>query len=363
MDFDKDLQSIQEVRWLVAKAVVAQKELAKMSQQQVDGIAKAIADACAAQSERLAKMAVEETGFGIWQDKVLKNLLGSAITWDSVKDMKTVGIIKDDRQNGLMEVGVPMGVVAALIPSTNPTSTTMYKSIISIKAGNAIVISPHPNAKNCIIETAKVICEAARKAGARRVSSVHHIADHGSHDALLKNRNIGIILATGGEAMVRAAYSSGNPALGVGPGNGPAFIEKSANIPVAVKRIMDSKTFDNGTICASEQSIITERCIEQKVVDEVSRQGGYFMTPEESEKLSKFILRANGTMNPKIVGKSAQTLADMAGIRIPAGTRVLVSRQRTVGKDNPYSREKLCPILAFMWRTDGKKPAVVPLKF
>ena len=159
-------------------------------------------------------------------------------------------------------------------------------------------------------------------------------------DALLKNRNIGIILATGGEAMVRAAYSSGNPALGVGPGNGPAFIEKSANIPVAVKRIMDSKTFDNGTICASEQSIITERCIEQKVVDEVSRQGGYFMTPEESEKLSKFILRANGTMNPKIVGKSAQTLADMAGIRIPAGTRVLVSRQRTVGKDNPYSREK-----------------------
>lgn len=169
MDFDKDLQSIQEVRWLVAKAVVAQKELAKMSQQQVDGIAKAIADACAAQSERLAKMAVEETGFGIWQDKVLKNLLGSAITWDSVKDMKTVGIIKDDRQNGLMEVGVPMGVVAALIPSTNPTSTTMYKSIISIKAGNAIVISPHPNAKNCIIETAKVICEAARKAGARRV--------------------------------------------------------------------------------------------------------------------------------------------------------------------------------------------------
>ena len=299
MDFDKDLQSIQEVRWLVAKAVVAQKELAKMSQQQVDGIAKAIADACAAQSERLAKMAVEETGFGIWQDKVLKNLLGSAITWDSVKDMKTVGIIKDDRQNGLMEVGVPMGVVAALIPSTNPTSTTMYKSIISIKAGNAIVISPHPNAKNCIIETAKVICEAARKAGAPEgIVQCITLPTMEATDALLKNRNIGIILATGGEAMVRAAYSSGNPALGVGPGNGPAFIEKSANIPVAVKRIMDSKTFDNGTICASEQSIITERCIEQKVVDEVSRQGGYFMTPEESEKLSKFILRANGTMNP-----------------------------------------------------------------
>lgn len=167
-------------------------------------------------------------------------------------------------------------------------------------------------------------------------------------DALLKNRNIGIILATGGEAMVRAAYSSGNPALGVGRATVLLLLKMSANIPVAVKRIMDSKTFDNGTICASEQSIITERCIKQKVVDEVSRQGGYFMTPEESEKLSKFILRANGTMNPKIVGKSAQTLADMAGIRIPAGTRVLVSRQRTVGKDNPYSREKLCPFWQFL---------------
>ena len=170
MDFDKDLQSIQEVRWLVAKAVVAQKELAKMSQQQVDGIAKAIADACAAQSERLAKMAVEETGFGIWQDKVLKNLLGSAITWDSVKDMKTVGIIKDDRQNGLMEVGVPMGVVAALIPSTNPTSTTMSKSIISIKAGNAIVISPHPNAQIVLLRLQRSFVKQPEKPVRRRVS-------------------------------------------------------------------------------------------------------------------------------------------------------------------------------------------------
>lgn len=348
MDFDKDLQSIQEVRWLVAKAVVAQKELARMSQEQVDRIVKAIAEACAAQAERLAKMAVEETGFGIWQDKVLKNLLGSSITWNSVKNMKTVGIIREDKQNRIMEVGVPMGVVAALIPSTNPTSTTMYKSIISIKAGNAIVISPHPNAKNCIIETAKIICDAARKAGAPEgIVQCITLPTMEATDALLKNRNIGIILATGGEAMVRAAYSSGNPALGVGPGNGPAFIEKSADIPLAVKRIMDSKTFDNGTICASEQSIIVERCIEQKVVDEVTRQGGYFMTPAESDKLSRFILRANGTMNPKIVGKCAAVLAEMAGIRIPEGTRVLISRQRTVGKDNPYSREKLCPILAF----------------
>lgn len=348
MEFDRDLQSIQEVRWLVAKAVVAQKELAKMSQEKVDAIAKAIAEACAGQAERLAKMAVEETGFGVWQDKVLKNLLGSTMTWESVKDMKTVGIIREDRQRKLIEVGVPMGVVAALIPSTNPTSTTMYKSIISIKAGNAIVISPHPNAKNCIIETAKIISEAARKAGAPEgIVQCITLPTMEATDALLKNRNIGMILATGGKAMVRAAYSSGNPALGVGPGNGPAYIEKSADIPLAVKRIMDSKTFDNGTICASEQSIITERCIEQQVMDEVTRQGGYFMTPDESDKLAHFILRANGTMNPKIVGKSADVLAQMAGIHIPDGTRVLISRQRTVGKDNPYSREKLCPILAF----------------
>ena len=248
MEYDKDLQSIQEVRWLVAKAVVAQKELAKLNQEQVDRIVCEIAKACEGEAERLAKMAVEETGFGIWQDKVLKNLLGSRITWDAIKDMKTVGIIGEDRQRKIMEVGVPMGVVAALIPSTNPTSTTMYKSLISIKAGNSIVISPHPNAKNCIIETAKVICEAAKKAGAPDgiVQCITKPSMEGT-DALLKNRSIGIILATGGEAMVRAAYSSGNPALGVGPGNGPSYIEKSADIPMAVKRIMDSKTFDNGS--------------------------------------------------------------------------------------------------------------------
>ena len=348
MEYDKDLRSIQEVRWLVARAVVAQKELARMSQEKVDSICAAIAEACAGQAERLAKMAVEETGFGIWQDKVLKNLLGSTMTWEAVRDMKTVGIIREDKVRRVIEVGVPMGVVAALIPSTNPTSTAMYKSIISLKAGNAIVISPHPNAKNCIIETAKVIADAAKKAGAPDgIVQCITLPTMEATDALLKNRSIGIILATGGEAMVRAAYSSGNPALGVGPGNGPAYIEKSADIKAAVRRILDSKTFDNGTICASEQSIITEKCIEQEVVDELKRQGGYFMTDAESAQLSRFILRANGTMNPKIVGKNAQTLADMAGIRIPEGTRVLISRQTRVGRDNPYSREKLCPILAF----------------
>lgn len=348
MGLDMDLQSIQEVRDLIRDAKKAQEVFGTFDQQRVDAIVKAIAEACAANAERLAKMAVEETGFGVWQDKVLKNLLGSTITYESIKDMKTIGVIREDGAKGIMEVGVPMGVIAALIPSTNPTSTVMYKTLISLKAGNAIVISPHPGAKNCILETVNVIQEAARRAGAPEgLIGVIRLTTMEATDALLQDRNIGVILATGGEAMVHAAYSSGNPAIGVGPGNGPSFIERTANIPEAVRRIFDSKTFDNGTICASEQSIVTEKCIEAQVVEEVKRQGGYFMDEAQSEKVAKFILRDNGTMNPKIVGKSAQAIADMAGIQIPAGTRVLLSRQTEVSKKNPYTREKLCPLLAF----------------
>ena len=348
MGLDMDLQSIQEVRDLIRDAKKAQEVFGTFDQRQVDQIVKAIAEACAANAEPLAKKAVEETGFGVWQDKVLKNLLGSTITYESIKDMKTIGVIHEDGAKGIMEVGVPMGVIAALIPSTNPTSTVMYKTLIALKAGNAIVISPHPGAKNCILETVNVIQDAARRAGAPEgLIGVIRLTTIEATDALLKDPNIGVILATGGEAMVHAAYSSGNPAIGVGPGNGPSFIERTANIPEAVRRIFDSKTFDNGTICASEQSIVTERCIESQVVEEVKRQGGYFMDEIQSEKVARFILRDNGTMNPKIVGKSAQAIADMAGIQIPAGTRVLLSRQTEVSKKNPYTREKLCPLLAF----------------
>ena len=348
MEFDKDLQSIQEIRNLVANAKAAQAEYAEYTQEQMDKICLAVTRACEQNLEKLAKMANEETGYGVWQDKVLKNKLGSTMTYESFKDMKCVGILKEDKEKKLIEVGVPMGVVAALIPSTNPTSTVMYKSLICLKSGNAIIISPHPGALKCILETYKIIAQAAKSAGAPdKIVQCVSIPTMQGTDALLKHRDIGIILATGGEAMVRAAYSSGNPALGVGPGNGPSFIEKSADIPKAIQRIFDSKTFDNGTICASEQSIVTEQCIKDQVIAEAKRQGGYFLSPEESEKVGRFIMRANGTMNPKIVGRSAQAIADMAGIQIPAGTKVLISPQTTVGKDNPYSREKLCPILAF----------------
>lgn len=348
MEFDRDLRSIQEARDLMARAVTAQKQLAELDQAGVDRIVEAMCKACVKNAEPLAKMAQEETGFGRWQDKVLKNLLGSQTVYDSIKDMKTIGVLSEDPTTGVMEVAVPMGVIVALIPSTNPTSTTMYKTLISVKAGNSIVISPHPGAMNAILSTVKVLKDAALAAGApEHLIQVVTTPSKQSTETLMKHPDTGMILATGGEAMVRAAYSSGNPALGVGPGNGPCFIEKSADIPLAVKRVFDSETFDNGTICASEQSIITERCTKDAVVAEFRRQGGYFMTKEESDRVAKFIMRANNTMNPAIVGKTAETIADMAGIAVPAGTKILLTEHTGIGKDQPYSREKLCPILAF----------------
>lgn len=356
MDYDRDLVSVQEVRNLIAASKRAQEEFSAWDQQRVDMLVRTITEECERNSERLAKMAVEETGFGIWQDKVLKNALGSTLTYNYIKDMKTVGIIGEDEEKGIMEVAVPMGIIAALIPSTNPTSTVMYKTLICLKAGNSIIISPHPNAFHSILETVNVIHKALDRCNAPRelVQCITTPTSQG-RDALLRDRRIGMILATGGEAMVRAAYSSGNPALGVGPGNGPSFIERSADIPAAIRRIFDSKTFDNGTICASEQSIVTEKCISDDVVREAESQGGYFLSPTESEKVGRFILRDNGTMNPQIVGRSARKIAEMAGITIPEGTRVLISVQTTVGKNNPYSREKLCPILAFYIEENWEK--------
>lgn len=343
---DKDLLSIQQVRLLIKNAKEAQEKYARFSQKQVDSVVRAMSMEVRKHSELLAKMAHEETGFGKWQDKIIKNDFAAVTVYDYIKDMRTVGVLKET--DTYMEVGVPVGVVAGLIPSTNPTSTTIYKTLISLKAGNAIVISPHPNAKKCIIETVEILRKAAMDAGApENLISVIDIPTMEGTSELMKHKDTSLILATGGEAMVRAAYSSGTPAIGVGPGNGPAYIEKSANVKLAVKRIMDSKTFDNGVICASEQSVIVEPSNKDEVIKEFENQGGYFLTPEQSQKLGKFILRANGTMNPQIVGKDAKTLANLAGIEIPEGTRVLISKETTVSKQNPYSREKLTAILAF----------------
>ena len=351
---DKDLISMQEVRDLVESAKEAQKELARMDQAQVDHIVRCIADAGVRNAERLARMAVEDTGFGKVKDKIVKNVFASRGVYEHIKDMKTVGEISRDDEKGLRVLAVPVGVIAGLIPSTNPTSTAFYKAEIAVKAGNAIVFSPHPTAQRCIMEAVKVIRQAIAEAGANEnLVSCISIPTMEATDTLMHHRDVALILATGGSAMVRAAYSSGTPAIGVGPGNGPAYIERSCDLPLAVKRILDSETFDNGTICASEQSIICDEDMVEPVMAELKKQGAYILDQEESEKLGKFILRANGTMNPEIVGKSVETIAKLAHLdKVPKDAKVLIARETGVGRGHPYSNEKLGPIMGFYTGTD-----------
>ena len=353
--YDKDLLSVQEVRDLVEKAKAAQQELAQKSQAEVDAIVASIAKAGVRNAERLAQMANEDTGFGKVSDKVIKNIFGSQMVYEHIKDMKTIGILDRDEANKTYTIAAPVGVIAGLIPSTNPTSTAFYKSEISIKAGNAIVFSPHPSALRSISEAIKVIRQAIAEAGGNEnLVSCISLPTMQATDNLMKHPDVALILATGGSAMVRAAYSSGTPAIGVGPGNGPAYIEKTADLPLAVKRIMDSKTFDYGTICASEQSVVCDDDMAEAVQKEMEKQGAYFLTDEERLKLGKYILRANGTMNPAIVGKSPQVIGELAGINVPANAKVIVAKEDGIGKGHPYSNEKLAPILAFYTAPDYK---------
>jgi len=350
---DKDLLSIQEVRTKVRAAKEAQAKLATFSQDALNAICRAMAQAGVKDSLRLAKMANEETGFGRVEDKVIKNRFGSDGVWQAIKDIPCIGVISEDPANGLMDIGVPMGVIAGIIPSTNPTSTVFYKSLISIKAGNAIVFSPHPSARQCTIEAARLMATAAEAAGCPSGAiSCLEMSTMAATSELMKHSDIALILATGGGAMVKAAYSSGNPAIGVGPGNGPAYIERTADIRLAVKRILDSKCFDNGTICASEQSVVTEDCIRDQVIAEFKRQGAYFLNDSEKAKVGGILMRSSGTMNPAIVGKSPQYIAKLAGITVGDDVRVLIAFETEVGDKIPYSKEKLCPVLGFYTQPD-----------
>ena len=348
MEFDKDLRSIQEVRDLLTQARRAQNALAAMSQEDLDRITAAISAAGAEHAARLAAMAAEETGFGKKEDKEIKNRFAAVTLYEAIRDQKTHGILHEDREHRTVDIGVPVGVVAGLVPSTNPTSTVIYKAMICLKAGNPIIFSPHPSAVGCILETVKVIRQAAERAGAPTGSiSCITTPTIEATNTLMRHDITRLILATGGAAMVKAAYSSGTPAIGVGAGNGPAYIHHTANVEQAVKRILDSKTFDNGTICASEQSVIMEARMEPAVKAALRSQGAYLLDEEETKQLSRFILRSNGTMNPAIVGKSVETVAKLAGLtRVPASARVLVARETGVGKGHPYSSEKLGLILA-----------------
>ena len=347
MELDKDLQARQEARHLAQQAELAQVKLAQMSQQQIDTIVKAVSDAFYGKASELADMAVQETGFGNVEDKITKNQFASRTLWESIKDMKTVGVLKGASGDKLWEVGVPVGMIAAIVPSTNPTSTVCYKAMIALKAGCSIVFSPHPKAIGCTRRAAQIVAEAAQKAGAPAgcVLCLSIPSLEGCRE-LMSAPQTRLILATGGPAMVRAAYSSGKPAIGVGAGNGPAYIHHSADVEHAVDCIVRSKTFDYGTVCASEQSIIVEKDMEEKVRKAAAGKGFYFMTQEEAGKLAKLLFKPNGTLNPQIVGKSAVALAQMAGFSVPQFVKVLVAREQEAGPTRPYSMEKLCPVLA-----------------
>ncbi len=353
---DKDLLSIQETRQLIATAKKAQEAFAEKSQEEVDRIVKSIAEAGVKHAQRLGQMAYEDTGFGIPEHKTVKNVFASRDVYNAIKDLRTIGEISRDDEKGIRAIAVPVGVIAGLIPSTNPTSTAIYKAEIALKAGNSIVFSPHPAAQRCIMETTKVIRQAISDAGGDEdLVTCISTPTMQATDCLMKHRDVNLILATGGSAMVHAAYSSGTPAIGVGPGNGPSYIERTADIKKAVKRIFDSKTFDNGIICASEQSVICDTDMRQAVKAEMERQGAHFLNPEEKAKLSKFILRPNGTMNPEIVGRSVKVIADKAGITVPETTRLIVVDEDSVGRGFPFSQEKLAPILAFYTEENYEK--------
>ncbi len=344
---DIDLQSIQEVRNYLEEAKTAQKIMAKMTQSEIDHIVESMVKAAREEAERLAAMAVEETGFGNVADKTTKNLFAANDVYNSIKDVKTVGVIRRDEENRVWEVAQPVGIVAGIVPSTNPTSTVIFKSLIAVKAGNAIIFSPHPAAAKCTVEAARIMQEAAERAGAPKglISCITQPTMAATNE-LMKHKLTDVILATGGPGLVRAAYSSGKPAYGVGPGNVPVYIHESANIEKAVELIIESKTFDYGTICASEQALLVDESIKEKVVAELKQQGAYFLNEEEKQKVASIIM-VNGSLNAKIVGKTPQVIAEMAGIEVPADVKVLVAEETGVGKEYPFSIEKLSPTLAF----------------
>ncbi len=344
---DIDLLSIQEARSIAREAKAAQEQFKHFSQEEVNKIVKALADAGYEASEKLAKMAVEESGFGKWQDKVIKNQFGTRNVWESIKSLKTVGIVGEEANGKILKIAVPMGVVCALIPSTNPTSTAMYKALISLKGRNAIAASPHPRTANCTAESLRILSEAAEAAGAPRglIQCMTNPTIEGTN-ALMHDKNVDVILATGSNPMVKAAYSSGKPAYGVGSGNVPAFIERTANIKKAAADIIYGTTFDNGTLCSSEQAIIVDLPVKEAIIAELKNSGCYFVNAEEKKKLAAAIQK-DFRINPEIVGQSASFIARYAGLSVPEETKVLIAECSEVGRTEPLSMEKLSPVLAF----------------
>lgn len=346
MSADKDLISVQQARDFVEAAAKAQQAIAFFDQAKIDHICEAMARAALRESARLGALAVEETGYGIPADKQEKNRFAAEDVWNYFRSLRTVGVVSESKD--VVEIASPRGVVAGIIPSTNPTSTAIFKILIAIKSRNAIVLSPHPSAARCINETASVMKEAGVKEGlpADAIACMTTATIEGT-EALMKHKQTAVILATGGIGLVRAAYSSGKPAFGVGPGNVPVFIERTADVAKAVQDILTGKCFDNGTICASEQAVVCDAPIEKAVRDQFKAQGAHFLSSAEADQLAKVVATQQRSLNPAIVGKSVDVIAKMAGLSVPAGTRCLIVDVGGVGRDYPLSMEKLSPILAF----------------
>lgn len=342
---------------MLERAHVAQKAFSKATQEDVDRIVTAMAKAASAAAERLARQAVDETGMGRYEDKILKNKFGSDLVLEYILPLKTVGIIREIPDRKVKELAVPMGVVAALVPTTNPTSTAMYKALISVKGRNAIVMSPHPRAVACTVETARIMHDAAVQAGAPRdlILAMTMPTIEGTNE-LMRNKKTAIILATGGYPMVRAAYSSGKPAYGVGPGNVPAIIERTADVVKAVRDIINGKCFDQGVLCSAENSLICDAPVDAQAKAELPNNGAFMVRGEDRVKLQRAMQDPrSGAVSGDIVGLSAEAIAKKAGITVPAGTRVLVAECSVVGPSEFFSREKLSPVLAYFVEADWHK--------
>jgi len=351
-ELDKDLLSIQEARTLAVQARDAQRKFLHATQAEVDRICAAMAQAAADASASLGKMASEETGYGVPEHKTLKNLLSSQLLWEAIKDIPTVGVIRSDPVKRTYDIAWPMGVVAALTPSTNPTSTTMFKTLIAIKAKNAIVIAPHPFAAKCCAETIRIMAEAGERAGMPKglVSCMTNVSLPGTQE-LMKHRYVALILATGGSDMVRAAHSVGKPAYGVGPGNVPAYVDRSADLARAAKYVVASKAFDHSVICATEQAVIADRPIAAQLEELMKAEGAYFVDDKIKQVLAKNLFVGH-LPNPKAVGRSPQQLAQLYGFSVPDWARILVVRLNGVGRDEPLSGEKLTTVLGW-YEVDG----------
>ena len=358
---EKEAQERAMVDAIVAKVKAAQEKFANYTQEQVDKIFQAAAMAANNMRIPLAQMAVEETGMGVVEDKIIKNHYASEYICNKYLPMKTCGIIETDDAFGMIKVAEPRGVIAGIVPTTNPTSTAIFKSLISLKTRNGIVFSPHPRAKKCTCYAAKIVLDAAVEAGAPKdIIAWIEEPTVAMSSYLMSHKDIALILATGGPGMVRAAYSSGTPAVGVGPGNVPVIMDDTCDIEMAVSSVLLSKTFDNGMICASEQSVTVLASIYDKVKAEFIKRGGYILNKKEAEAVGNAI-QIDGKLNAKIVGQTAVKIAEIAGIKVPAQTKVLIAEVKGVGPEVPFSREKLSPTLA-LYKAETYEDAIANAK-